>query len=200
MLKKLKLVLENKIALMPLVGSILIIVSFLTPYAISEGITDISIASQSDVWYWGIYGTEGEFFSLIVPFRLNIALSIITLFFTFLIGLLSIFFGLNKLNQKFFGELIFIFSVLIYTSTSLLTKVIDFSFSIRPDLEPFLHSNAPFWGYRIYGFGMYAIGIAIILIILGSLLSLKDSRKSFFYLALIYLIWEILAQLFFFLF
>lgn len=200
MFKEIKLVLENKIALIPLIGSILIIISFLVPYAISEGITDISIASQSDVWYWGIFGTEGQYFSLNVPFRLNIALSIITLFFAFLIGLLSILFGLNKLNQKFFGELIFIFSVLISISTSLLTKVIEFSFSIRPDLEPFLDSNAPFWGYRIYGFGMYAIGIAIFLIIVGSLLSLKDSRKSFFYLALIYLIWEILTQLFSFFF
>jgi len=184
--------LVNKLALIPLLGSILIIISLITPFAISMGVEGISISSQSNVWYWGIYQEQDQIFSLAIPFMLNIVLPMIVLFFAIMILILSIEFGLNNLNRKLYGELIFIFIVLIYLSISLNIKFIEYAFSLMPDLEPSLGTNAPFWSYRLQGFGNFGINIAIFLVVVGSIISLIESKKSFFYLEIItVLIWII---------
>ncbi len=192
MIEKIKTILRNKLALMPMLGSILIIISLFTPFAISKGVEGISISSQSNVWYWGIYQEQDQIFSLTIPFMLNIALSMIVLFFAILILILSIEFGLNNLNRKLYGELIFIFIVLIYLSISLNIKFIEYAFSLMPDLEPVLGTYASFWQYRLQGFSNFGINIAIFLIVVGSIISLIESKKGFFYIEIItILIWII---------
>ena len=128
---KIKTILRNPLALIPMLGSILIIIALFTPFAISKGEEGISLSSQSNVWYWGIYQEQDQIFSLAIPFMLNIVLPMITLFFAILILILSIEFGLNNLNRKLYGELIFIFIVLIYLSISLNIKFIECSFSCQ---------------------------------------------------------------------
>jgi hypothetical protein len=114
----------------------------------------------------------------------------IILFFAISIFILSIEFGLNKLKRKLYGELIFIFIVLIYLSMILTIKLIEYAFSLMPDLEPVLFTYAPFWSYRLYGFGYFGIYIAIFLVVVGSIISLNESKKSFFYIEIItFLIW-----------
>ena len=109
MIDKIKTILRNKLvnklALIPMLGSILIIIALFTPFAISKGIEGISISSQSNVWYWGIYQEQDQIFSLTIPFMLNIVLPMITLFFAILILIISIEFGLNKLKRKLYGKL-----------------------------------------------------------------------------------------------
>ena len=135
MIEKIKTTLRNKLvnklALIPMLGSILIIISLFTPFAISMEIEGISISSQSNVWYWGIYQEQDQIFSLAIPFMLNTILPMIVLFFAIMILILSIEFGLNNLNRKLYGELIFIFIVLIYLSISLNIKFIECSFSCQ---------------------------------------------------------------------
>ena len=177
--------LVNKLALIPMLGSILIIISLFTPFAISREIEGISISSQSNVWYWGIYQEQDQIFKLTIPFMLNIVLPMIVLIFAILILILSIEFGLNKLNKKSYGELIFIFIVFIYISMTLTIKLIEYAFSIMPDLEPALFTYAPFWSFRLYGFGYFGIYIAIFLVVVGSIISLNESKKSFFYIEII---------------
>jgi len=190
MIDKIKTIVRNPLALIPLLSSILIIIALFTPFAISRGEEGISISSQSNVWYWGIYQEQAQMFSLTIPFMLNIVLSMIVLFFAILILILSIEFGLNNVNRKLFGELIFIFIVIIYISMTLIIKLIEYAFSIMPDLEPVLFTYAPFWSYRLYGFGYFGIYIAIFLVVVGSIISLNESKKSFFYLEIItFLIW-----------
>jgi len=199
MIEKIKTILRNSLALIPLLSSILIIISLFTPFAISKGEEGISISSQSNVWYLGIYQEQDQIFSLAIPFRLNIVLSMVVLFFAILILILSIDFGLNKLNRKLYGELLFIFIVLIYLSISLNIKFIEYAFSVMPDLEPMLGRNAPFWAYRFQGFGTFGINIAIFLIGLGSIMALIESRKSFFYIGIIITVLIFLFSVLFFL-
>ena len=202
MIEKIKTILRNKLvnklALIPMLGSILIIISLFTPFAISKGEEGISISSQSNVWYWGIYQEQDQIFSLAIPFRLNIVLPMVVLFFAILILIFSIEFGLNNLNRKLYGELIFIFIVFIFLSMTLTTRLIEYAFSLMPDLETMMMTHAPFWAYRLQSFGTFGINIAIFLIGLGSIISLNQSRKSFFYIEIIVtvLIW-IISGLFF---
>ena len=183
MIENMKTIVRNKIALLPMSGAILIIISFFTPFAISEGVEGISLSSQSNVWYWGIYQEQDQVFSLNIPFSLNIFLPIIILALAILILVLSIEYGLNNVKRKLFGELLFIFIVVIYLSMSLTVRLIEYAFSIMPDLvEIFPGRYAPFWGYRDPGFGNFGIGLAIFLVVVGSLISLAKSRKSFFYI------------------
>ncbi|MBA7575920.1 hypothetical protein ES708_17756 [subsurface metagenome] len=200
MIEKIKTILRNKlelIALIPMLGSILIIISLFTPFAISKGEEGISISSQSNVWYWGIYQEQDQIFSLTTPFMLNIVLSMIILLFAISIFILSIAFGLNKLKRKFYGELIFIFIVFIFLSMMLTIKLIDYAFSLMPDLEPFHGRHHPFWSYRLEGFGIFGIYVAIFLVVGGSIISLIESKNSFFYLEIItFLIWIIISFLF----
>ncbi len=203
MIEKIKTILRdplvNKLALIPMLGSILIIISLFTPFAISMGVEGISISSQSNVWYWGIYQEQDQIFSLTIPFMLNLVLPMIVLFFAILILILSIEFGLNKLKRKLYGELIFIFIVLIYLSITLNIKFIEYAFSLMPDLEPMLGRNAPFWAYRLQGFGSFGINIAIFFVVVGSIFSLIESKKSFFYIEIItVVIWIIISSIFFF--
>jgi len=179
--------LVNILALIPMVGSILMIISLFTPFAISRGLEGISISSQSNVWYWGIYQEQDQIFSLIIPFSANIILPAITLFFASLIFIFSIEFGFDNLKRKLYGELLFIFSIFIFFSIYLTIKLIEYAFSLMPDLEPVLFSYAPFWNYRFYGFGLFGFNLAICLFILGSIISLMKSRKSFFYAEIIIL-------------
>jgi hypothetical protein len=196
-IEKIKTILRNPLALIPLLGSILIIIALFTPFAISMGVEGISISSQSNVWYWGIYQEQDQIFSLAIPFMLNIVLPMIVLFFAILILILSIEFGLNNLNRKLFGELIFIFIVLIYLSISLNIKFIEYAFSVMSDLEPMLGRNAPFWAYRLQGFGSLGIIIAIFFVVLVSIFSLIESKKSFFYIEIIIVvIWIIGSSIF----
>jgi len=96
------------------------------------------------------------------------------------------------LNRKLFGELIFIFIVLIYLSITLNLTLVEYAFSLMPDLEPFHGRHAPFWSYRLQGFGNFGINIAIFLIVEGSIISLIESKKGFFYVEIItVLIWII---------
>jgi len=199
MIEKIKTILRNPLALIPLLGSILIIIALFTPFAISMGVEGISISSQSNVWYWGIYQEQEQIFSLAIPFMLNIVLPMIVLFFAILILILSIEFGLNNLNRKLYGELIFIFIVLIYLSIVLNIKFIEYAFSVMPDLEPMLGRNAPFWAYRLQGFGSFGINIAIFFVVVVSIFSLIESKKSFFYIEIItVVIWIIISSIFFF--
>ena len=196
MIEKIKTILRNKLvnklALIPMLGSILIIIALFTPFAISREIEGISISSQSNVWYWGIYQEQDQVLSLTIPFMLNIILPMIVLFFAILTLILSIEFGLNNLNRKLYGELIFIFIVLIYLSITLNVKLIEYAFSLMPDLEPMLGRNAPFWAYRLQGFGNFGINIAIFLVVVVSIFSLIESKKGFFYIEIItVLIWII---------
>ena len=189
MIEKIKTIvrnkLVNKLALIPMLGSILIIISLFTPFAISKGEEGISISSQSNVWYWGIYQEQDQIFSLTIPFMLNIVLSMIILFFAISIFILSIEFGLNNLKRKFYGELIFIFIVFIYLSMTLTVLLIEYAFSLMPDLEPFVDRHAPFWSYRLQGFGNFGINIAIFFVVVVSIFSLIESKKSFFYIEII---------------
>jgi len=199
MIDKIKTIVRNPLALIPLLSSILIIIALFTPFAISRGEEGISISSQSNVWYWGIYQEQGQIFSLTIPFMLNIVLSMIVLFFAILILILSIEFGLNNVNRKLYGELIFIFIVLIYLSITLNTKYIEYAFSIMPDLEPVLGTYASFWQYRLQGFGNFGINITIFFVVVVSIISLIESKKSFFYIEIIIVvIWIISSSIFFF--
>ena len=205
MIEKIKTILRNKLvnklALIPMLGSILIIIALFTPFAISREIEGISISSQSNVWYWGIYQEQDQVLSLTIPFMLNIILPMIVLFFAILTLILSIEFGLNNLNRKLYGELIFIFIVLIYLSITLNVKFIEYAFSLMPDLEPILGTNAPFWRYRLQGFGNFGINIAIFLVVVGSIFSLIESKKGFFYIEIIIVvIWIISSSTFLFFF
>jgi len=192
MLEEIKTIVRNKIAILPMLGAILIIISLFTPFAISKGLEGISISSQSNVWYWGIYQEQEQIFSLKIPFMLNIILSTTLIIFATLILILSIEFGLNDLKKKLYGELIFIFIVLIYLSMTLTMRLIEYAFSVMPDLEPALWTHAPFWSYRLGGFGNFGMNIGIFLVVLGSIISLIESRKSFFYIEItILLIWII---------
>ncbi len=192
MIEEIKTIVRNKIAILPMLGAILIIISLFTPFAISKGLEGISISSQSNVWYWGIYQEQEQIFSLKIPLMLNIILSTTMIIFATLILILSIEFGLNDLKKKLYGELIFIFIVLIYLSMTLTVRLIEYAFSVMPDLEPALWSHAPFWSYRLAGFGNFGINIGIFLVVLGSIISLIESRKSFFYIEItIILIWII---------
>ena len=189
MIEKIKTIvrnkLVNKLALIPMLGSILIIISLFTPFAISKGVEGISISSQSSVWYWGIYQEQDQIFKLTIPFMLNFVLPMIVLIFAILILILSIEFGLNNLNRKLYGELTFILIVLTYLSITLTIKFVEYAFSVMPDLETMLGTHAPFWAYRFQGFGTFGINIAIFLIGLGSIMALIESRKSFFYVGII---------------
>jgi len=200
MIDKIKTILRdplvNKLALIPMLGSILIIIALFTPFAISKGVEGISISSQSNVWYWGIYQEQDQIFSLAIPFMLNIILPMIMLIFTILIFILSIEFGLNKLKRKLYGELIFIFNLLIYLSMVLTIKLIEYAFSLMPDLEPMLGGSAPFWIYRLQSFGNIGINIAIFLIVVGSIISLIESKNDFFYIEIIAVIIWIISPLF----
>jgi len=192
MIEEIKTIVRNKIAILPMLGAILIIISLFTPFAISKGLEGISISSQSNVWYWGIYQEQDQIFSLKIPLMLNIVLPTTMIIFATLILILSIEFGLNDLKRKLYGELIFIFIVLIYFSMTLTVRLIEYAFSVMPDLEPALWTHAPFWGYRLGGFGNFGLNIAIFLVVLGSIISLIESRKSFFYIEItILLIWII---------
>jgi len=198
MIEKIKTILKNKLALIPMLGSILIIISLFTPFAISKGVDGISISSQSSVWYWGIYQEQDQIFLLTIPFMLNIVLPMIILFFAISTFILSIEFGLNNLKRKFFGELIFIFIVFIYLSMFLTVKLIEYAFSLMPDLEPVLGTHAPFWSYRLQGFGNFGLNIAIVLVIVGSIISLIESKKSFFYIEIIsILLWIVISGIFY---
>lgn len=198
MLEKIKTIVRNKIAILPMLGAILIIISLFTPFAISKGLEGISISSQSNVWFWGIYQEQDQIFSLKIPFMLNVVLSTTMIIFATLILILSIDFGLNDLKKKLYGELIFIFIVLIYLSMTLTIKLIEYAFSVMPDLEPALWTHAPFWSYRLGGFGNFGMNIGIFLVVLGSIISLIESRKSFFYIEItIILIWIIINTIFF---
>ena len=192
MIEKIKTIVRNKIAILPMLGAILIIISLFTPFAISKGEEGISISSQSNVWFWGIYQEQDQIFSLNIPFMLNIILPTTMIIFATLILILSIEFGLNDLKKKLYGELIFIFIVLIYLSMTLTVRLIEYAFSVMPDLQPSLWKYAPFWSYRLGGFGNFGINIGIFLVVLGSIISLIESRKSFFYIEItILLIWII---------
>jgi len=193
MIEKIKIIVKNKIATLPIIGAILIVISLFTPFAISMGLEGISISSQSNVWYWGFYEAQDQLLLLNIPFMLNILLPMTTVVCAILILILSIEFGLNEIKRKLFGELLFIFIVLIYLSMTLTVKLIEYSFSLMPDLEPVLMRYAPFWSYRIAGFGPFGINIAIFLVILGSFISLFESRKSFFYIEItVIVIWIII--------
>ena len=181
MINKFKKILGNTLALIPMLGSVLVIISFLTPFALSRGLEGISISSQSNVWYWGIYQDQDQILSLRIPFMLHIILSEIILFFAISIFILSIEFGLDNLKRKLYGELLFIFTVLIYISMNLTIKLIEYAFSLMPDLEPVMFTHAPFWSYRFYGFGLVGLILALCLFILGSIICLMKSRKGFFY-------------------
>jgi len=190
MAEKIKTIARNKIAILPLLGAILIIISLFTPFAISEGWEGISISSQSNVWYWGIYHEQGQTEFLQMPFMLNVILSIIMLFFAILILTFSIEFGLGNLNKKLFGEAIAIFIALIFLSMTLTIKFIEYAFSLMPDQVTFMWKNVSFWAFRLESFGFFGIYIAIVLIVLGSIISLKASKKSFYYLEIVaFLIW-----------
>lgn len=201
MIEKIKTTLRNKLvnklALIPMLGSILIIISLFTPFAISKREEGISISSQSNVWYWGIYQEQDQIFKLTIPFMLNVVLPMIVLFFAILIFIFSIEFGLNKLKRKFYGELIFIFIVFIYLSMTFTVKLIEYAFSLMPDLEPVLFTYAPFWSYRLYGFGYFGVNIAIVLVVVGSIISLIESKKSFFYIEIITILIWIFSTFFF---
>ena len=134
MINKFKKILGNTLALIPMLGSVLVIISFLTPFALSRGLEGISISSQSNVWYWGIYQDQDQILSLRIPFMLHIILSEIILFFAISIFILSIEFGLDNLKRKLYGELLFIFTVLIYISMNLTIKLIEYAFSLMHDL------------------------------------------------------------------
>ena len=190
MIDKIKTILRNKlvnklIALIPMLGSILMIISLFTPFAISEGLEGISISSQSSVWYWGIYQEQDQIFSLSIPLKLNIVLFMISLFFAISILILSIEFGLDNLKRKFYGEVLFIFTALIYFSMNLTISLIEYAFSLMPDLEPMIGASAPFWTYRFGGFGFFGFNFGLCLIVLGSITSLIESKKSFFYIEII---------------
>jgi hypothetical protein len=206
MIKKIKTILRiklvNKLALIPMLGSILIIISLFTPFALSKGLEGISISSQSNVWYWGIYQEQDLIFKLTIPFMLNFVLPMIVFIFAILILILSAEFGLNNLNRKLYGELMFIFIVFIYISMTLTIKLIEYAFSIMPDLEPSLGPYAaPFWSFRLYGFGYFGIYIAIFLVVVGSIISLIESKKGFFYIEIItVVIWIIISSTFLFFF
>ena len=195
MIDKIKKILGNPLALIPMLGSILVIISLLTPFALSRGLEGISISSQSNVWYWGIYQDQDQILSLRIPFMLHVILSEIILFFAISIFILSIEFGLDNLKRKFFGELLFIFSVFIFCSMNLTIKLIEYAFSLMPDLEPVMLTHAPFWSFRLYGFGLFGLIFAICLFILGSIISLIKSRKSFFYAEIIILLFFLIYQL-----
>ncbi len=197
MIEKIRIIVKNKIAILPILGAVLIIISLFTPFAISMGLEGISVSSQSNVWYWGFYEGQNQILLLNIPFMLNILLPMTTFVCAILILILSIEFGLNEINRKLFGELLFIFIVLIYLSMTLTVKLIEYSFSLMPDLEPVLMTGAPFWHYRIAGFGPFGINIAIFLVIVGSLISLLESRKSFFYIEItVIVIWIIILLAF----
>ena len=90
MIEEIKTIVRNKIAILPMLGAILIIISLFTPFAISKGLEGISISSQSNVWYWGIYQEQNQIFFLNIPFMLNIILSTTMIIFATLILILSI--------------------------------------------------------------------------------------------------------------
>jgi hypothetical protein len=198
MIEKIKTIVKNKIAILQMVGAILIIISLFTPFAISRGLEGISISSQSNVWYWGVYQEQDQTFFLNIPFMLNIFLPMAMVVFSILILILSIEFGLNGIKRKLFGELIFILIVLIYLSMTLIVKLIEYSFSLMPDLEPVLMSHAPFWSYRLAGFGNFGLNIGMFLVIASSIISLMKSRKSFFYIEITIMSIWIISQLVFF--
>lgn len=200
MIEKINKIVQNKIALLPMLGAILIIVSLFTPFAISEGLEGISISSQSNVWYWGIYQEQDQTAFLNIPFRLNIFLPMAMVVFAILILIFSVEFGLNNLKRKLFGEFIFIFIVLIYISMTLTVSLIEYSFSLMPDLEPYVYLHAPFWRYRLSGFGNFGLNIAIFLVIAGCIISLIESRKSFFYVEITTLQFLVIRTFFIFLF
>lgn len=181
-----KTIVMNKIAIFPMLGAILVMIALFTPFAISEGYEGISLSSQSNVWYWGIYQEQDQAFSLNIPFSLNVFLPMAILAFAILILILSIEYGLNNIKRKLFGELLFIFVVLIYLSMSLTVRLIEYTFSIMPGLVEIFYPGSgiymPFWRYREAGFGIFGIGFGIFLVIVGSIISLAKSRKGFFYI------------------
>ncbi|MFX0076016.1 MAG: hypothetical protein ACFE96_11275 [Candidatus Hermodarchaeota archaeon] len=183
MFETLRAIKWNKTATLPLVGAVLMVFALFTPFVVSRGVEDISIASQSDVWYWGFYNGNGQIGFLRMPFMLNVIMSILILFFAILTLVLSIEHGINNLNRKLFGELIGIFSLFIYLSMTLTIGFIQYGFSLLPDLEKtFFGLNADFWAYRKGSFGYYGVIAAMAIIIIGSIISLRKSRKSFFYI------------------
>ena len=180
--EKIETIVRNLAWILPLLGAILILIALFTPFAVSKGVDGISISTQSDVWYWGFYKEQDRTLFLQMPFMLNVILSITMLFFAILILIFSIERGLNNLNRKSYGESIAIIIVLIYFLMTLTIKLIEYAFSLMPDLEPYYGRYAPFWIYRIAGFGTFGINIAIFLVLTGSIISLSKSRKSFFYI------------------
>ncbi len=183
MSKKLETIGRDMIWMLPMLGAIFIIIALFTPFALSIGAEGISMSSQSDVWYWGFYREQGQTEFLQTPVMLNVILSIIMLLFAILILVFSMKCGLNKLNRKTYGEAIAIFVAFIYFSMTLSITFIEYAFSLLPDLEPaYAGLSTPFWSYRIGSFGISGINYAIFLIVLGSLLSLRESKKSFFYI------------------
>lgn len=189
MSKKIESIGRDMIWMLPMLGAIFIIIALFTPFALSIGAEGISMSSQSDVWYWGFYQEQGQTEFLQTPVMLNVILSIVMLLFAILILIFSMKCGLNKLNRKTYGEAIAIFVAFIYFSMTLSVTFIEYAFSLLPDLETaYFGLNSPFWAYRIGSFGISGINYAIFLIILGSILSLRKSKKSFFYLDIICLI------------
>ena len=196
MIEKIKIIVKNKIAVLPILGAVLILISLFTPFAISMGLEGISISSQSNVWYWGFYEGQDQLLLLNIPFMLNIFLPMIVAVLAILMLILSIEFGLNEIKRKLYGELLFIFIVLIYLSITLTVRLIEYSFSLMPDLEYVFFPTSgiyhSFWRYRLTGFGPLGINIAILLGIVGSFISLLESRKSFFYIEItVSVIWII---------
>ena len=149
------------------------------------------------MWFWGIYQEQDQIFSLKIPLMLNIILPTTMIIFATLILIFSIEFGLNDLKKKLYGELIFILIILIYFSMTLTVRLIEYAFSVMPDLEPALWSHAPFWRYQLGGFGNFGINIGILLVVLGSIISLIESKKSFFYIEITILIIWIISSLIF---
>lgn len=201
MIEKIKKIIQNPLAVLPMVGAILILISLFTPFAISRGEEGISISSQSNVWYWGFYQGLSQTFYLNIPFMLNIFFPMATGVLATLILIISIEYGLDEEKRKVFGELLFIFVVIIYLSITLNVKLIEYAFSIMPDLEavhPLLGIYHSFWRYRLAGFGNFGISIANFLLILVSIISLSKSRKSFFYIEITIISIWIIGQFIFF--
>jgi len=180
--EKIETIVRNLAWILPLLGAILILIALFTPFAVSKGVDGISISTQSDVWYWGFYKEQDRTLFLQMPFMLNVILSVTMLFFAILILIFSIERGLNNLNRKSYGESIAIIIALIYFLMTLTIKLIEYAFSLMPDSEIFYGKYYHFWAFRLVSFGFSGINLAIILINLGSILSLSKSRKSFFYI------------------
>jgi len=181
--EKIETIVRNLGWILPLLGAVLILIALFTPFAVSKGVDGISISTQSDVWYWGFYKGQDRTLFLPKSFLLNVILSIIMLFFAILILVFSIIYGLNHLNRKSYGESIAIIVVLIYFLMTLTIKFTEYAFSLMPDSDTtYMGKYFHFWAFRLESFGFSGINLAIILINLGSILSLSKSRKSFFYI------------------